>query len=74
MRLKLKMEIMGQYDKQRKFARLIGMDEARLSKIIRGFITPGTATMIEMASKLGVDDVENLFLDHANLTGDRVKK
>ena len=55
---KLKARIIEQFGSQTDFARLLGLSEDRLSKIIHGRITPNDAERQQISRRLGVKQVE----------------
>ena len=62
MRLLLKMKIIDRYGTQRRFSKEIDRSEYWLSLIVCGVREPSQAEKILIAGKLGVENVNDLFI------------
>ena len=62
MRVWLKVRILTVYGRQNKFAKLIGKPDVWLSRVINNKAEPTESEKKFIAGKLGVEDVESLFV------------
>ena len=68
MRAWLKVRILWVYGRQRKFARAIGVSDFWLSQVVNGKKDPSDEMKMVIGEKLGVEDIEGLFVKEENIS------